>query len=143
MCKIPGQGSNLLQRSNPSRLSNNAGPLTCHDVREFPSFPNSILKGAPLQKLYLEIFLSKSFLPVALDKNFYTALERLEYLFLLIPLWPIYPPAFFWFIGLHPLHTEVPKLGVKLTLQLLAYTTATAMQDLSHVSNLHQSSQQH
>ena len=27
---------------------------------------------------------------------------------------------------------EVPKLGVELELQLLAYTTATATQDLSH-----------
>ena len=30
-------------------------------------------------------------------------------------------------------HMEVPKLGVKLELQLLAYTTATAMRDLSRV----------
>ena len=38
---------------------------------------------------------------------------------------------------------EVPRLGVKLELQLPAYTTATAMQDLSHVWNLHHSSGQH
>ena len=38
---------------------------------------------------------------------------------------------------------EVPKLGVELELQLLAYTTATATQDLSHVCNLHHSSLQH
>ena len=38
---------------------------------------------------------------------------------------------------------EFPRLGVELELQLLAYTTATAMQDLSHVYNLHHSSQQH
>ena len=37
---------------------------------------------------------------------------------------------------------EVPKLKVKSELQLPAYTTATARQDLSHVCNLHQSSQQ-
>ena len=37
---------------------------------------------------------------------------------------------------------EVPRLGVESKLQPLAYTTATAMQDLSHVYNLHHSSQQ-
>ena len=39
---------------------------------------------------------------------------------------------------------EVPRLGVKLELRLLAYTTATAIatQDLSRICNLHQGSQQ-
>ena len=37
---------------------------------------------------------------------------------------------------------EVPKLGVKLELQLLAYTTATETQDPSLVCDLHHSSQQ-
>ena len=35
---------------------------------------------------------------------------------------------------------EVPRLGVKLELQLPAYTTATAMWDLSYVCDLHHSS---
>ena len=35
----------------------------------------------------------------------------------------------FFVLGLHPGHMEVPRLGVKLELQLPAYTTATAMQD--------------
>ena len=30
------------------------------------------------------------------------------------------------FLGLHPWHMEVPRLGVELELQLLAYATATA-----------------
>jgi len=38
---------------------------------------------------------------------------------------------------------EVPRLGVKSELQLPAYTTATATQDLSYVFDLHHSSQQH
>ena len=38
---------------------------------------------------------------------------------------------------------EVPRLGVESELQLPAYTTATAMQDLSLVCDLHHSSQQH
>ena len=39
-------------------------------------------------------------------------------------------------------HMEVPRLGVELELQLLAYTTATATQDPSHTCDLHHSSQQ-
>ena len=49
---------------------------------------------------------------------------------------------FILFLGPHPQHMEVPRLGVELELLQLAYTTATATQDLSHVCNLHQSSQQ-
>ena len=37
---------------------------------------------------------------------------------------------------------EVPRPGVQLELQLLAYATATAIRDLSHVWDLQQSSQQ-
>ena len=33
----------------------------------------------------------------------------------------------FVFLGLHPQHREVPRLGVKLELQVLVYTRATAM----------------
>ena len=40
-------------------------------------------------------------------------------------------------------HVEVPRLGVKLDLQLPPYTTATATQDLRCVCDLHHSSQQH
>ena len=47
------------------------------------------------------------------------------------------------FLWLHPRHMEVPRLGVELELQLLAYSTATAMQDPSHVYDLHHSSRQH
>ena len=49
----------------------------------------------------------------------------------------------FVFLGPHTQHMEVPRLGVKLELQLPAYTTATATPDLSHVFNLHSSSWQH
>ena len=38
---------------------------------------------------------------------------------------------------------EIPRLGVESELQLLAYTTATAMRDPSHVCDLRHSSQQH
>ena len=49
----------------------------------------------------------------------------------------------FCFLGLYPQHMEVSSLGVQLELQLPAYATATATQDLSHICNLHHSSQQH
>ena len=41
-----------------------------------------------------------------------------------------------------PLVYGIPRLQVKSELQLLAYTTATAMPDLSHVCSLHSSSWQ-
>ena len=47
------------------------------------------------------------------------------------------------FIGLYPQHMEVPRLGVESELQLPAYTTATATQDLSFTCDLHHSSRQH
>ena len=46
------------------------------------------------------------------------------------------------FLGPLTWHMEVPRLGVYSELYLLAYTTATATQDLSHVCTLHHSSQQ-
>ena len=49
----------------------------------------------------------------------------------------------FVFLGPHPWHMEVPRLGIKSELQLPACTTATAMQDPSCVCNLHHSSWQH
>ena len=39
-----------------------------------------------------------------------------------------------------PKHMELPRLGIESELQLLAYATATAMQDLSHVCDPHHSS---
>ena len=50
---------------------------------------------------------------------------------------------FFFFLGPHLWHMEVSSLGVESELQLLAYITATAMPDSSHVCDLHHSSQQH
>ena len=48
----------------------------------------------------------------------------------------------FCFLWLHPRHMEIPRLGVKSELQLPGYTTATAMQDLGHICDLHHSSWQ-
>ena len=54
------------------------------------------------------------------------------------------PSAFFFFFLGPPLqHMEVPRLGVELELQLLAYITAIAMWDLSCTCSLCCSSQQH
>ena len=56
-------------------------------------------------------------------------------------------PGFFYFnvfvfLGLHPWHVKVPRLGVESDLQLLGYTTATIMWDPSLICDLHHSSQQ-
>ena len=48
----------------------------------------------------------------------------------------------FCFLGPHLWHMEAPRLGVESELQLPAYTTAIATRDLSHIYNLHLSSQQ-
>ena len=42
-----------------------------------------------------------------------------------------------FFLGPHPRHMEVPRLGVQSELQLPAYTTATATQDPSQVFDLY------
>ena len=46
---------------------------------------------------------------------------------------------FFFFLGLHSWHVEIPRLGVESELQLPAYTTATAMPDLSRIFDLRHS----
>ena len=47
---------------------------------------------------------------------------------------------FFFFLGPHLQHMEIPGLGIELELQLPAYTTATATWDLSWVCDLRHSS---
>ena len=46
------------------------------------------------------------------------------------------------FLGPHPRHMEVPRLGVESELQQPAYTTATAIRDPNHIHDLHHSSWQ-
>ena len=48
----------------------------------------------------------------------------------------------FCILGQHPWHMEIPRLGVKLELQLPAFASATAIQNPSHICNLHHSSWQ-
>ena len=59
-----------------------------------------------------------------------------EFLFYLLLL-------FFFFAGPHQWPMEFPRPGVELKLHLPNYTTATATQDPSHISDQHHSSQQH
>ena len=49
----------------------------------------------------------------------------------------------FVFLGPHPWHMAIPRLGIWLELQLLVCAAATAMLDLRYVSDLHHSSWQH
>ena len=55
---------------------------------------------------------------------------------------PFYLFIFFLLFRAAPGHMEVPRLGVKSELWLLAYTMATGMQDLSHVCDPHRTSWQ-
>ena len=48
----------------------------------------------------------------------------------------------FAFLGLHPRHMLVPRVGVKSEVQLPAYATTTATWDLNRVCDLHHSSRQ-
>ena len=43
----------------------------------------------------------------------------------------------FVFLGLHPWHMVLPRLGIQSELNLLAYATATATLNLSHICDLH------
>ena len=65
----------------------------------------------------------------------------LEFLFFILP--RPFQCFFLCFLGLHLWHMEVPSLGVELELQLPAYTSAEAMQDLSCICDLPHSSLQH
>ena len=51
-----------------------------------------------------------------------------------------FPVFFFFFLGPHPCHMEIPRRGVQLELQLRAYTAATASRDPSSVCDLYHSS---
>ncbi len=56
---------------------------------------------------------------------------------------PFFFALFFVLLGPHPQPMEVPRLGVRSELQLLAYATARATPDLSHIWDLHHSSWQY
>ena len=65
-----------------------------------------------------------------ISRNYHNIVHQL-----LFPLPPV-------FLGLHLQHLGPPGVGVKLELQLLAYTRATATVDPSHICDVHYSSQQ-
>ena len=48
----------------------------------------------------------------------------------------------FFFLGLHPWHMEVPRIGVESELQLPDYTPAIATQDPNHICDLYYTSLQ-
>ena len=56
---------------------------------------------------------------------------------------PFFLFYFVFFLGLHLQHMEVPGLEIESELQLLAYATTTATQDLSLICDLQHTSWQH
>ena len=59
--------------------------------------------------------------------------EKAKFKKLYILFWP------FVFLGPHPQHMEVPRLGIQSKLQLPTYATATATWDLNQICDLHHS----
>ena len=76
-----------------------------------------------------------------LSKAFLVPLQVTSILMLCTLFTELTPTCFFFFDFLGPLmfHMELPRLRVDSELQLPAYTTATARQDLSQVFDLHPS----
>ena len=66
----------------------------------------------------------------------------LIFLFCIFPSNSFAPPPPFSFLGPHPRHMGVPRIGVKSELPLPAYTTATATWEPSCICDLCHSSQQ-
>ena len=69
--------------------------------------------------------------------DIYLGVEFLDHIVILFIIF-----CLFVFLGPHPRHMEVPRLGVELELELPAYTTTTAMSDPSLLCDLHHSSRQ-
>ena len=91
-----------------------------------------ILKWKYLQKSECEL------LPQVLNHQA-TKFSKAKFVFMVFSFFLVF---FFCFLGLHPWHMEVSRLGVESELELPDYATATASQDLSCVCDLHHNSQQ-
>ena len=73
--------------------------------------------------------------------SYLTAFPPLQSILMLTEL--IHDINVYVFLGPHTQHTEVPRLGVKLELWLLAYTITTTSWNPSCICDLPHSSQQH
>ena len=78
-----------------------------------------------------------------MSKKKHNFLPSVEYLGLFFCLFVCFVLFFFGFLGPHLQHMDVPRQRIDSELQLLAYTTATAMQGLSCVCAPHRSLQQY
>ena len=115
MCKFWGQGWNLCHSCDLSHRSDNARSLTCWATKGIPRDSGQKSRTSPGDQSLVQ------------DGDEEAATFFFQFVFLF--------SIFLW-------HTEVPRLGVKSELQLLAYTTATTMWDPSQVCDLHHSSTQ-
>ena len=78
---------------------------------------------------------------ISVERGFHAPLLSVAMLYFFLSLF--FYLLIFAFLGLHLWHMEAPRLEVDLELQLPAYATAIAAQDLSYVCKLYHSSQQH
>ena len=98
----------------------------CRDIRSLTCCATA---GTPM------VFAFEVSSPVKYLNGLRTLLRTFEVTTIFLFVWLV-------FLGLHLQHTEVPRLGVKSELQLLASTTATATRDPSHICDPHHSSRQ-
>ena len=97
--------------------------INCHIVRRLVRIQIDVAYGKnSIMLSLLHMVTLNKYLLIAVD-------EPVELIF-----------TFFFFLGLHPWHMEVPWLGIKLELQLPAYATVTATLDPSQTCNLQHSS---
>ena len=101
---------------------------------------NSCSRAVPLE---LSQMIAKYSIPPVCHRNHHMGLLRASNVASVAEERNFYFFFFFLvFLGLHPWHIEVPRLGVDSELELLAYTTAAATQNPSHVCDLHHGSWQ-
>ena len=117
------------------RFSNYSPPSSYHGK-------NNTSPRIPLLSLAYKIWFLFSLSPYLLFFFSFTNFQLVALAFFLFPGHAdfLFVCLFFVFLGLHAQHMEVPWRGVELELQLLSYTTATAMPDPSHIFSLHHGS---
>ena len=113
-------------------FKNNFWALTRQATGQLQRWPRSVvLITRPVKYIWLSTsYRWRNRLPEVMRPRSSTRSQRAK----------VYCYYFFSFLGPPQRHMEVPRLGVQSELQLLVYTTATAMPHLSHVCDLHHSS---
>ena len=100
-------------------------------MRALPSGPNHLPEGPPPNAITLGTSFSIYGLGVGGWGHKYPDDKKQENVYIMLFIKFIFIFIVFVFLGPHPSHMEIPRLGVELELWPLAYTTATAVRDPS------------